>query len=201
MEQTIKGLAKEDELVSLLCDLVSIESVNPLFEKGGTGEKNMVEYICRYFDQYQIPYILQEALPGRFNVLAHLKGTGKGALCFEAHTDTVTVDEMEIEPFKPVIQNGRLYGRGSVDDKGSVAAMMYAMRLLPPQRKSLATRECFAFWKMVSPLTPPWLGKAQASTSVALVRGTSASRSYPGVLLDIALAPGRDGTLSWPWPM
>ena len=130
MEQTIKGLAKEDELVSLLCDLVSIESVNPLFEKGGTGEKNMVEYICRYFDQYQIPYILQEALPGRFNVLAHLKGTGKGALCFEAHTDTVTVDEMEIEPFKPVIQNGRLYGRGSVDDKGSVAAMMYAMRLL-----------------------------------------------------------------------
>ena len=35
MEQTIKGLAKEDELVSLLCDLVSIESVNPLFEKGG----------------------------------------------------------------------------------------------------------------------------------------------------------------------
>ena len=130
MEQTIKGLAKEDELVSLLCDLVSIESVNPLFEKGGTGEKNMVEYICRYFDQYQIPYILQEALPGRFNVLAHLKGTGKGALCFEAHTDTVTVDEMEIEPFKPVIQNGRLYGRGSVDDKGSVAAMRYAMRRL-----------------------------------------------------------------------
>ena len=47
MEQTIKGLAKEDELVSLLCDLVSIESVNPLFEKGGTGEKNMVEYISR----------------------------------------------------------------------------------------------------------------------------------------------------------
>lgn len=39
MEQTIKGLAKEDELVSLLCDLVSIESVNPLFEKGALVRK------------------------------------------------------------------------------------------------------------------------------------------------------------------
>ncbi len=130
MGQSIKGLAQESELIQLLCDMVRIESINPLFGKGGTGEKDMVEYICRYFDRYQIPYTLQEALPGRFNVLAHLKGAGKGALCLEAHTDTVTADEMEIDPFDPVIRDGRLYGRGSVDDKGSVAAMMYAMRLL-----------------------------------------------------------------------
>lgn len=131
MSINMKGLAREDELVSLLRDLIRIESVNSLFGKGGSDEKNMVEYICRWFDQYGIPYTLQETvLPGRFNVLAHIKGSGAGALCFEAHTDTVTVDEMVIDPFDPVIKDGRIYGRGSVDDKGSVAAMMYALRML-----------------------------------------------------------------------
>lgn len=130
MDTCVKGLAKEDELVALLSDMVRIESVNPLFGKGGSGEAGMVDYICRFFDSYDIPYTLQEALPGRFNVLAHLKGSGSGALCFEAHTDTVTVDEMSIPPFEPVVKDGRLYGRGSVDDKGSVAAMMYAMAML-----------------------------------------------------------------------
>ncbi|MGI5963752.1 MAG: M20 family metallopeptidase [Lawsonibacter sp.] len=130
MEPIMKGLANEEELVDLLSDLVRIESVNPLFGKGGSGETGMVEYICRYFDRYEIPYTLQEAMPGRFNVVAHLKGSGEGALCFEAHTDTVTVDEMEIDPFTPTVKDGKLYGRGSVDDKGSVATMMYAMRML-----------------------------------------------------------------------
>lgn len=130
MEQRIKGLAREEELVSLLSDLVRIESVSPLFGKGGSGEKGVMEYVCRYFDSCGIPYTLQEALPGRFNVLAHLKGSGSGALCFEAHMDTVTVDDMEIDPFDPVIKGGKLYGRGSVDDKGSVAAMMYTLRML-----------------------------------------------------------------------
>jgi len=131
MALSMKGLAKEEELVSLLSDMVRIESVNTLFGKGGSDEKNMVEYICRWFDQYEIPYVLQETvLPGRFNVLAHIKGSGAGALCFEAHTDTVSVDEMTIDPFEPVVKDGKLYGRGSEDDKGSVAVMMYVLKLL-----------------------------------------------------------------------
>lgn len=131
MGLSMKGLAREEELVSLLSDMIRIESVNSLFGKGGSDEAGMVEYICRYFDQYGIPYTLQETeLPGRFNVLAHLKGSGSGALCFEAHTDTVTVEEMEIDPFVPFVRDGKLYGRGSEDDKGSVAVMMYILKLL-----------------------------------------------------------------------
>ena len=130
MAREIKGIANQAELLQLLSDMVSIESVNTLFGKGGSDEKNMGSYICDYYDSNGIEYSIQDALPGRCNVIAHIKGNGSGALCFEAHTDTVTVDEMTIEPFTPTVKDGRLYGRGSVDDKGSVAAMMYMMKLL-----------------------------------------------------------------------
>ena len=130
MARKIKGIADQAELLQLLSDMVAIESVNTLFGKGGSDEKNIVNYICNYYDRNGIEYSIQEALPGRCNVVARIKGNGSGALCFEAHTDTVTVDEMTIEPFTPTVKDGRLYGRGSVDDKGSVAAMMYMMKLL-----------------------------------------------------------------------
>ena len=130
MKVSVKGLASQRELTELLSDMVRIESVNPLCGKSGSGEAGMVAYICRRLDEWEIPYTLQEALPGRFNVLAHLKGSGTGALCLEAHTDTVPAEKMCIPPFEPQIRDGRLYGRGSVDDKGSVAAMLYALYLL-----------------------------------------------------------------------
>lgn len=118
------------ELIDLLSDMVRIESINPLFGKGGSGESGMVSYIRLYLDELKIDYELQEALPGRENIVARIPGKGKGSLCFEAHMDTVTVENMTILPFDPKYDGSRLYGRGSVDDKACLAALMYVLKLI-----------------------------------------------------------------------
>jgi acetylornithine deacetylase len=52
----------------------------------------------------------------------------------EAHQDTVPVEGMTIEPFAARIENGRLYGRGSCDIKGGMAAMICAVARLAREK-------------------------------------------------------------------
>ena len=49
-------------------------------------------------------------------------------MLFDAHQDTVPTDGMTIAPFQPRVEGNRLYGRGSCDIKGGMAAMMTACR-------------------------------------------------------------------------
>lgn len=73
---------------------------------------------------------LHEAAPGRPNVVGVLEGHQPGpALMFCGHVDTVGIEGMEA-PFDPVERDGRLYGRGSQDMKGGVAAMIDAARVV-----------------------------------------------------------------------
>jgi acetylornithine deacetylase/succinyl-diaminopimelate desuccinylase family protein len=113
-------------VLGLLADLVRINSVNPSYE-GGQPESGMVNYLREYFERNSLETWQQEAFPGRPNLIARLPGRSPSRrLVFEAHTDTVSVGGMTISPFDPVISEGRLYGRGSCDTKGGLAAMAYA---------------------------------------------------------------------------
>jgi acetylornithine deacetylase len=68
----------------------------------------------------------QEVRPGRVNVVGKVLGTGGGrSLMLVAHLDTVDVVGMK-SPFQPVVENGRLYGRGAYDMKGGLAAALLA---------------------------------------------------------------------------
>ena len=55
------------------------------------------------------------------------KGEGDAGLALLGHSDTVPVAGWERDPFDPVIEDGKLYGRGSCDMKGSVACMIAAV--------------------------------------------------------------------------
>src|SRR5690606_8096832 len=48
-------------------------------------------------------------------------------LLVASHLDTVPVDNMVIDPFDPVVKEGRLYGRGSCDTKAGMAALLAAL--------------------------------------------------------------------------
>lgn len=57
------------------------------------------------------------------------KGQGKPLFCFAGHTDVVPTGPLEqwtSPPFEPEIRDGMLYGRGTADMKGSLAAMVVA---------------------------------------------------------------------------
>ena len=124
-----KGLAREAELVRLLCDLVSIESVNPSLKGGKRGEAALAEYVTDYMARLGLDVVSQPVLPGRANVLGRLTGRPGPSLLLEAHMDTVTLEPMP-EALVPRISEGRVYGRGACDTKGSLAAMLYALKLL-----------------------------------------------------------------------
>jgi len=66
---------------------------------------------------------------GRDNVIGivHSTRNDRNGLMLNSHMDTVPVDNMSIKPFDPVIKNGCVFGRGSCDAKGSIAAMLAAV--------------------------------------------------------------------------
>ena len=115
-------------LIDLLQDLVAIDSVNPGLVPGAKGEREIAEHCVRWLERAGLDAELQDAAPGRPNAIGVLEGAKPGrTLMLCGHIDTVGVEGMAT-PFMPEIRDGRLYGRGSQDMKGGVAAMMEAAR-------------------------------------------------------------------------
>ena len=116
------------ELHTLLADLVAIDSVNPDLVPGGAGEAALADYVAKWGRQNKLEVIVQEAAPGRPNVVLIARGSGGGkSLMLNAHTDVVGVSGME-SPFQPVIKDGRMYGRGAYDMKSGLAACLLTLK-------------------------------------------------------------------------
>ena len=114
------------DVAELAAQLVAIESINPDIDAGGSGELAIARFAAEWCERAGLDTTLSEPAPGRPNVVAVACGTGSGrSLILNAHTDTVGVAGMT-DPLVPRIEGGRLYGRGSYDMKGSLAACMLA---------------------------------------------------------------------------
>ncbi len=119
-----------DPAVRLLRDLVAIDSVNPSLSPGAAGEGRIAQAIAEHLRRIGLDVELQDALPGRPNVVGVLEGRSRGrSLMLCGHMDTVGVDGMSA-PFGPIERDGRLYGRGAQDMKGGLAAMIDAARVV-----------------------------------------------------------------------
>lgn len=69
------------------------------------------------------------------------RGQGKPLFCFAGHTDVVPtgpLDKWSSPPFEPTIRDGKLYGRGTADMKGSLAAMVVATERFLAQKPELS---------------------------------------------------------------
>jgi acetylornithine deacetylase/succinyl-diaminopimelate desuccinylase family protein len=118
-----------DPCITLLRDLVAIDSVNPSLVAGAAGEGAIGDAIAEEMRRSGFDVAVQEVAPGRSNVVGVIEGAGPGrSLMFCGHMDTVGVEGMQT-PFDPVERDGRLYGRGSQDMKGGLAAMIDAARV------------------------------------------------------------------------
>ena len=109
-------------MVGIASNLVKIPSYSSL----ENSESEMAVYIQELLSSEGITTQLKEVQPGRFNVTSILKGTGNGrSLMLCGHMDTVPAYGMD-DPFSGRVENGKLYGRGSCDMKGPLAAMLAA---------------------------------------------------------------------------
>ena len=132
----------------LLADLIALPSVNPAFApqsgtatrpvlRGSTaeggqagpakhGEKKVADFLASVVAKAGLEVELQNVLPGRANLIVRLFSQRKTrqTIVLAPHLDTVDADDSQ---FVPRTKNGRLYGRGACDTKGSIAAMFTAL--------------------------------------------------------------------------
>jgi succinyl-diaminopimelate desuccinylase len=125
MESRFAKHVNRDEIVRIVCDLVKEDTTNP------PGN----EYLCKEAVSSRMRALnmdvsFYEKEPGRTNVVGRI-GSGKRSIGFVSHMDVVPpgeLDQWNTPPFEPVIRDGRIYGRGTLDDKGSFACAYFACR-------------------------------------------------------------------------
>ena len=137
-----------NNVIELLQALVRIPSVNPHGDAGvpETGEKHCAEFIGGFLASIGAKVELREVQPGRPNVVGIFPTDkpGRDRIIFAPHTDTVSVVGMTIDPFSGELRDGRVWGRGSSDTKGTAAAMLWALRELREKIPALPYEIWFA---------------------------------------------------------
>jgi acetylornithine deacetylase/succinyl-diaminopimelate desuccinylase family protein len=128
------------EIEDLLCQLIEIES----HQETEGHEKEVTLFIKNYLENEGIEVELQEVIDDRFNLIARLSGNETGpTIILNGHTDTVPGYEM-IDAFRAKVEAGRIYGRGSVDMKGALAAMIQVLVALKRSNVPLTGDVIFA---------------------------------------------------------
>ena len=127
-----------DYFVETLRRLVRTQSINPAFSDGSTSEAELAGWVAKEMGRLGMSTRRFEAEPGRASVVGVLPGSGGGrSLMLYAHLDTVGIDGMEA-PFSGEVRDGRVYGRGSYDMKGGLAACLAAVKALRDHSAALA---------------------------------------------------------------
>lgn len=113
---------RQKEIVSFLQDLIRIPS--PSGEEGAVVERIVKEMVSCQFDEVRVDPL--------GNVVGRI-GSGRFLVAMDAHVDTVGVDDeggWELPPFGAEIKNGHVVGRGAVDQKAGMAALVHAGALI-----------------------------------------------------------------------
>ncbi|KAF5625709.1 diaminopropionate ammonia-lyase [Fusarium sp. NRRL 52700] len=115
--------------VTLTQTLVQINSASPdLGSVPGPGETAIARYVAAWLEHRDLETHWVEYMKGRPSVVGVVRGSGGGkSVMFNGHLDTVTIMGYDDDPLSGKIVDGRLYGRGSADMKGGVAAGMIAL--------------------------------------------------------------------------
>jgi len=129
--------SENKELNELLQRLIQIKSVNP-----PGNEKEIANFIKGFLLKNDIPSKLIPLEEGRSSVVAKIEGKEERNITLCGHLDTVRVIEEDWSkpPFQGLMEKGKMYGRGTADMKGGVAAIIYTLILLKrrgitPQKK------------------------------------------------------------------
>jgi succinyl-diaminopimelate desuccinylase len=122
------GAVQEAELVEYCREMVRIKSINPPGD-----EMAMAEYVANVLKSIGLEVKLLKHSSSRASVLAILRGSGQApALLYSAHLDTVPLgaEQWIHEPFAAETLDGKIWGRGSADMKGGLAALLVMAKIM-----------------------------------------------------------------------
>ena len=138
-------------LPQLLAELVRRPSVNPMgrtdLDPDTLFESRVVAFLEHELRNIGCEFRRQHVADGRDNLVATYDPPHPAPfhVLFEAHTDTVPVDGMIVEPFAAKVEGGRLYGRGACDVKAGVAVMLTALARLVKEKPAGSAKVTVAF--------------------------------------------------------
>jgi acetylornithine deacetylase/succinyl-diaminopimelate desuccinylase-like protein len=118
-----------EDPASLTQTLVRINSANPSLGLG-PGEVEIARYITAWLEHRDIESHWIAVTEGRPSVVGVVRGSGAAggrSLMFNGHIDTVTLAGYDGDPLSGSIRDGKIYGRGTADMKGGIAAAMIAL--------------------------------------------------------------------------
>ena len=123
-------MASQPTSVRLLQDLIALPSVNPAFfsDPNLHGEHRVAEFLASAARRHGLEVESQPVVPGRSNLLVRLtpRGPVRQRVLLAPHLDTVGEPAYALQ-LKPVVRDGRVYGRGACDTKGSVCAFFQSL--------------------------------------------------------------------------
>jgi putative selenium metabolism hydrolase len=114
--------AMEKDTTRFLADLVRTQSFS-------SREKNVIAVIKKEMQAIGFDGIRVDGLG---NIIGRM-GKGRRVIAFDGHVDTVYPGDLsawKFDPFKPFVKAGKIWGRGTVDQKGGVATMIHAGKLI-----------------------------------------------------------------------
>ncbi|MCD6368842.1 MAG: M20 family metallo-hydrolase [Thermoproteales archaeon] len=139
LSEIFQRISGEEKFVTeVLSETIKRNSVNPTF--GGPGEYERSTYIEGILKDFS-PDVLKrievedERVPEgvRVNILAFFKGMSDKTLWIIAHTDEVPEGDLNLwktDPFKPVVKEGKVFGRGAEDNGHAIASMLLLAKIV-----------------------------------------------------------------------
>ena len=119
----------EKEIIKFTCDLIRKKTINP------PGN----EYLCKEIVMKRMKDLgmkieVKEKEKGRTNIIGKI-GTGRPSIAFICHLDVVPPGQgWKTDPFQPIVKSGKIFGRGSLDDKGPLAVSWAAIKAFLKKR-------------------------------------------------------------------
>src|SRR5262245_32613358 len=126
-------IVTNESLTTWLKRLVNIPSVTPEQagpRAGAPGEARLAQSIAGWFRDLGGEVYVEDVLRGRPNVYGIWRGRGERWAALDVHMDTVGVEQMDGDPFGGELRDGRVYGRGAVDTKASLAVALALLEAL-----------------------------------------------------------------------
>jgi len=128
--------SKSMRALSYAQDLISFASVSR--DSNVAVSNHVADVLQRLgFAVERLDYVDEAGQP-KSNLIAK-RGQGVGGIAYFAHTDVVPADDWSVDfcgPFEPTVRENRLWGRGSCDMKGSLAAALAAVEAIDAKRQS-----------------------------------------------------------------